>query len=138
MRPTDAPAARAASADPAAVAAFLRALAERAERDQAFGREVAALLAQSGLLSAGRTAGGGRREPAAPLDPYRALRETGPDGLRARLEQLDAPALHRLIRAHRLDPARVSARWTRRERLVALIVEQLRGRADHGKAFARV
>ena len=40
----------AAAADPAAISAFLRALAGRVERDPAFGREIAALLAESGLL----------------------------------------------------------------------------------------
>ena len=158
-----------AESDLAAVGAFLRALAERAERDPAFGRQIAALLDESGLLggphppapsptkrggarrsslyatadAAGipprRGEGTGERAPATPLpDPFALLRDQGADGLRERLDTLDLAALRQIIRAHRLDPARISARWTTRERLVALIVDQVRARADHGKAFAHV
>lgn len=153
----------AAGADPRAVAAFLRGLAERVEGDAAFGREVAALLAESGLLadtarrpgkaregkarqpeSGARTAtmvarsASGASEDAAPPDPFALLREQGEDGLRAALARLELGVLRQVVRQHRLDPARISARWTTRERVVDLIVTQVRARSDHGRAFARV
>jgi hypothetical protein len=146
--------------DLAAVAAFFRALAERVERDPDFGRTVAALLTESGLgpgavqRRAGRRAtpsasrhvsASDARQPAgadskdAQLpDPFALLRDTGEHGLRERLAQLDLPGLRQVVRLNRLDPARISARWTNRERLVDLVVSQVRARADHGKSFAHI
>lgn len=142
-----------AELDLSMVAGFLRRLAERVERDPAFGSAVAAVLTESGLLtlppaSRGRgSASSGARataqaafpEGAAPgMDPFAVRRQRGEDGLRTALDELDVTALHQLVRAHRLDPARVSSRWTNRQRLIALIIDQVRARADHGKAFARI
>jgi len=145
--------------DLAAVSAFLRALAARVEHDSYVGRQIARLLVESGLLaSGGHTAvvhgrsSTGRRGTArtqAPgglaegtdvleADPFVVLREQGEPALRAHLSTLDPPALRQLVRRHHLDPARISARWNQRERLVGLIVEQVRARADHGKAFEHV
>lgn len=132
------------------VAAFLRALADQVERDAAFGEQVHALLVESGLVGApgrsgprragGRTrgTGAGADDRPAPLDPFAVLRADGESHLRARLGEVEIADLRRIIRAHRLDPARVSARWSSSDRLVELIVDQVRARADHGKAFARV
>jgi hypothetical protein len=136
----------------AAVAAFLRALADHVERDAAFGAHVRALVVASGLIGQPRTVGTRRKSTNArgglaraatvegplALDPFDLMRAEGEDQLRARLDEVDAAALHRIIRAHRLDPARLSVRWSDRERLIALIMDQVRARADHGKAFARV
>lgn len=72
------------------------------------------------------------------VDPFAALREQGEIGLLQQLGSLDLTALRAVIRAHRLDPARISARWTSCERLVELIVEQVRARARLGRAFERV
>jgi hypothetical protein len=130
----------------AAIGAFLRALAERAERDGAFAQGLAVALEESGLL-----VGKGRRaaartnaraaKAAAPmevLDPFATLRGGGEVALRAALAAVEVTTLHGIVRAYRLDPARISARWTARERLVELIVTQVRARASHGQAFARV
>jgi hypothetical protein len=142
-------------ADLAAVARFLRGLAERVERDPAFGQQIAVLLAQAGLVPDGIVAAPAPVKRAAPrtraltreegaategacLDPFGVLREAGEEALRARLGALPATGLHDVIRTYRLDPARISVRWTSQPRLVELIVEQVRARADHGKAFARV
>jgi hypothetical protein len=127
-------------------------LAQRAERDAAFAQGVAEALAESGLLAAAparrvparaveRTASADATKgdaSAAVLDPFATLRGSGEDGLRAALGAVEVAALRRIVRTHRLDPARVSARWTARERLVDLIVTQVRARASHGQAFARV
>jgi hypothetical protein len=66
------------------------------------------------------------------------LRVHGEQALRATLDGLDLASLQRIVRAHHLDPHRVSARWSARERVIGLIVEQVRARAQHGKAFERV
>lgn len=134
-----------------AIAAFLRGLADRAERDEAFAATLRHLLLDAGLLGAegnavARPARGGKkradmsavaREGAA-VDPFAVMRVEGETGLRSRLEMLDLPALRQIVRAHRLDPARISARWTARERVVSLIVEQTRARVNHGRAFTHV
>jgi hypothetical protein len=133
------------------IAAFLRALAERAERDAAFADGVAAALAASGLLAAPRagrapssprtgesdTTARATTQPAA-LDPFATLRGAGEAGLRAALAAVELAALHQIVRTYRLDPARISARWSARERLIDLIVTQVRARASHGQSFARV
>ncbi|HEV2235727.1 MAG TPA: hypothetical protein VGR57_03615 [Ktedonobacterales bacterium] len=132
----------------ARVGAFLRALAERAERDAAFAEGVAEALTASGLLPAPRTrrassgpdapAGKPAAIPTTDLDPFATLRGAGEAGLRAALGAIELPALHQIVRTYRLDPARISARWSARERLIELIVTQVRARASHGQAFARV
>lgn len=138
-----------------AVGAFLRALAARAEADAALAREIRAALRESGLLPDGdtgpardlRTGQARNRKPAIttekavlhePPDPFVVFRERGEAGLRVLLEELDLATLRQIVRAHRLDPARISARWTARERVIALIVDQVRARANHGKAFSRI
>lgn len=146
--------------DARAVATFLRLLAKRVEGDPIFATHVAAALRESGLLSAlpaanleapSRARAGRRATKAeAPLhdaavadgvaspDPYALLRVHGEDGLRAALEALDLSTLRVIVRTHRLDPARISARWTTRDRVIGLIVAQVQARANHGKAFSRV
>jgi hypothetical protein len=74
----------------------------------------------------------------APLDPFAELRGHGEADLRAALAELDLAALRQIVRAFRLDPARVSARWTTPERVIELIVEQVRARAGLGRAFEHV
>ena len=46
----------------------------------------------------------------------------------AGLAALDLTALKAIVRAYRLDPARISARWTAPERIIELIVEQAQAR----------
>jgi len=66
------------------------------------------------------------------------MRDQGEEGLRATLAALDLMALRQIVRTHRLDPARISARWTTRERVIALIIDQVRARLNHGRSFERV
>lgn len=148
---------RGAAPDGRGLAAFLRDLAERAERDPTLAAHLREALHASGLLDStpARPRSGAPITPPnastrrrrhstdaashdQPPDPFVLLRERGEAGLRAALEGLDLAALRAIVRVHRLDPARISARWTARERVVELIVKQVRGRASLGKAFARV
>ncbi|MGZ3600221.1 MAG: hypothetical protein ACXWQ5_11030 [Ktedonobacterales bacterium] len=146
--------------DARAVAAFLRSLARRVEGDPVFATHIAAVLRESGLLTALPTAnleaasraGAGRRaakaeaafhdaavpDAAASPDPYALLRAHGEAGLRTALEALDLSSLRAIVRSHRLDPARISARWTTRDRVIGLIITQVQARANLGKAFSRV
>lgn len=138
-----------------ALSAFLRALARRVEQDPAFARTLLAVYAESSasppvVLPQPQSAATGTRErtrraavveaapPAPALDPFALLREHGEAGLRERLSHLELPALRAILRAHRLDPARIAARWTARERIADLIVEQVRARSSLGRAFERV
>jgi hypothetical protein len=143
----------------AAVSAWLRALATRAESDPAFAAQMFAALRESGLMgtlpaeqteprgatarrlrtrSAPRSAGATTSEPPPPPDPFSVYRSQGEAGLRVMLDGLDIASLRVIVRERRLDPARISARWTTRERVIALIVDQVRARANHGHAFERV
>jgi len=138
--------------DAEAAARLLRDLAERAEQDPAFGIQLAEAVRSSGLLdtmSQPSASASPRKKPAneakrpavttAELpDPFQVLRKDGEDGLRALLAQLDMAALRQIVRAHRLDPARISARWTATDRVITLIVDQVRARANHGRAFERL
>lgn len=149
-RPLQSPAADLASS----VSAFLRDLADRAQADPTLAAQLHAALRESGLLPAapapaapspararGAVSAGATRPSAldAPaLDPFAVLRAHGDSGLRSALDSLDITSLRQIVRQHRLDPARISARWSARDRVIALIVEQVRARADHGKAFSRV
>jgi hypothetical protein len=133
-----------------AIAAFLRGLAERVEQDATFAAEIATLLRESGLAldtTSATTRPAPRSSQSAPKpaeerpevpNPFAVLREQGEDGLRATLAPLELPALRQIVRTHRLDPARISARWTARDRVIALIVDQVRARANLGRAFERV
>lgn len=134
-----------------AVAAFLRGLAERVEQDAAFAAQIARLLRESGLLAIDAAGGAPARAAKAAAavrkpaqerretpNPFAVLRERGEAGLREVLASLEMPDLRQIVRAHRLDPARISARWTARDRVVALIVDQVRARASLGRAFERV
>lgn len=137
--------------DAEAAAKLLRELAERAERDLTFGMQLAEAVRSSGLLdtpssqpsaSPRKKPANDAKRPAAPTsglpDPFQVLRKDGEDGLRAQLAQLDIAALRQIVRAHRLDPARISARWTATDRVISLIVDQVRARANHGRAFERL
>jgi hypothetical protein len=75
---------------------------------------------------------------APPLDPFATLRQSSEQELQKALASLDLTSLKAIVRAYRLDPARISARWTAPERIAELIVEQVTARLNHGRAFERV
>ena len=143
----------------AAVSAWLRALAARAESDPSLAAQLVATLRESGLASAltgeasvtasaPRARGARQRsltrpvdatsETPPPPDPFALYRAQGENGLRTALEGMELATLRAIVRERRLDPARISARWTTRERVIGLIVDQVKARANHGHAFGRV
>ncbi|MFI5278600.1 MAG: hypothetical protein ACHQ1E_15100, partial [Ktedonobacterales bacterium] len=125
------------------LSAWLRALAKRAESDAAFAAQMLDAARESGLSSAldsaaiqqppqaaARPSTRSRKAAPAPpagaaasLDPFAVYRTQGVEGLRAALDALDLPTLRAIVRERRLDPARISARWTARERVISLIVD---------------
>jgi hypothetical protein len=137
-------------ADMKAVGSFLRGLASRVESDATLALQIQSALEESGLLERQGPAGGrkGKKAPgknpappaplATPPDPFRILREHGEKELRETLEKVDLDDLHAVVRTYRLDPARISSRWTRRERIIELIATQVVAQASVGQAFSRV
>jgi hypothetical protein len=114
----------------------LRVVASQIEADPALSARLlhgAALKTEPG--EAPRPA---REVVAPPLDPFATLRQSGEQGLREALAALDLAALKAILRAYRLDPARIAARWAAPERIIELIVEQTMARLNHGRAFERV
>lgn len=144
------------------VAKMLRELATRVESNPTLAERVLAALRAEGLLATEEHATprrSKRRVSAVPLptatrgvnksvgtdpqstappDPFALLRARGEVGLRSALQPLELPMLRRIVRTYRLDPARISARWTARERVISLIVTQAMAQINQGKAFARV
>ncbi|WIG62087.1 MAG: hypothetical protein OJF49_004836 [Ktedonobacterales bacterium] len=151
-----------AASHTSSVANMLRELATRVESNPTLAERVLVALRAEGLLTTeehvtGRR--GKRRASAAPLpiatrranesvstdpqstlppDPFAVLRARGEEGLRTALQPLELPVLRSIVRTYRLDPARISARWTARDRVISLIVTQALAQINQGKAFARV
>ncbi|MGO8949023.1 MAG: hypothetical protein ACLQUY_15525 [Ktedonobacterales bacterium] len=142
-----------------AVGTFLRNLADRADANAALAREIGLALAESGLLAASdrprrsrmsqRKPGAAKdvaplaltevsNTPTAPLDPFRVLHDQGKEGLGEILGSMELAELRAIVRRHRLDPARISARWRDRERVIQLIMSQVQAYENYGKAFAHV
>jgi hypothetical protein len=148
------------SVEARAVGNFLRNLAARAETNSDLAREIQTALTESGLLTSsdrlrqeqavkarqdkrdqakepGRPEGGNVTPTTSP-DPFRILRDQGEKGLQDALESLELAELRALVRRHRLDPARISARWTQRGRVIQLIVTQVKAYSSYGTAFSHV
>jgi hypothetical protein len=130
-----------------AVGSFLRGLALRAEADASFAVQIQSALEESGLLeshrhtvrkSGGRPRSKKESKPTAPLDPFQVFREQGIVALRQTLEKIDLEELHAIVRRYRLDPARISSKWARNERVIELIVDQVTAHARHGQAFSHL
>ena len=129
------------------IATFLRELAARAEQDPALAAAISSALTTSGLIGRLDRTPPHRRSASTPApqfaseeapDPFVIMRAQGEEALRAVLASLTLPALRQIVRRHRLDPARISARWTARDRVIQLIVDQVNARMNHGKAFSHV
>jgi hypothetical protein len=116
----------------------LRAAASQIEADPALAARLMAGPTVAPAETAQAAARHAREAVAPPLDPFAILRQSNEQGLREALAALDLASLKAIVRAYRLDPARLSARWTAPERIIELIVEQALARLNHGRAFERV
>ncbi|MGE5827575.1 MAG: hypothetical protein ACM30G_04325, partial [Micromonosporaceae bacterium] len=76
-----------------------------------------------------------RRRPQAAFDPLSVYVDGGEASLRERLATLDAEQLGDIVAYHGMDPARVTRRWTDRDRLTGWIVARSHDRATKGNAF---
>jgi len=92
------------------------------------------VIQSSAGFRAGERLGRGQRDQIT----FEFQRQAGEQGLQEALASLDLASLKAIVRAYRLDPARISARWTAPERIIDLITEQARARLNHGRAFERV
>ena len=110
--------------------AFVKVVAEQAERDPDFAARLEAAL--GGEFAPSR-ASRRKRAPAA-FDPVTAAYD-GADALRARLAALSADQLKDMIAEHGLDPTGRANRWRKPERLVGLIVDRAIERAQKGRGF---
>jgi hypothetical protein len=133
-------ASEAPTAETRALVEKLRAVASQIEADSALAaRLMAGVVTKAESGETAQTVSRLTREVVAPpLDPFAVLRESGEQRLKEALAALDIVSLKAIVRAYRLDPARISARWTTPERVIELIVEQARARLNHGRAFERV
>jgi hypothetical protein len=128
------------TAETRALTEALRVVASQIEADPTFATRLMAGPAIK--TTSGETAQAvprpAREVVAPPLDLFAVLRQSGEQGLREALVALDTASLKAIVRVYRLDPARISARWTAPERVIELIVEQALARLNHGRAFERV
>lgn len=69
------------------------------------------------------------------FDPFSEYAQKGDDGFRSLLEELTNEQLIAIIRAHRLDPSRLAAKWKNRDRLVQFIIDRVKGLASKGSSF---
>jgi hypothetical protein len=127
-------------AETRALVETLRTVASRIEADPALAtRLMSGAVSKAGSAEAPQATSRPAREVVAPpLDPFAMLKQSGERGLQEALVALDMASLKAIVRAYRLDPARISARWTAPERIIELIVEQAQARLNHGRAFERV
>jgi len=110
--------------------AFVKVVAEQAERDPDFAARLEAAL--GGEFAPARSARR-KRAPAA-FDPVAAAHD-GADALRARLAALSADQLKDIIAEYGLDPTGRANRWRKPERLVDLISDRAVERAQKGRGF---
>lgn len=69
------------------------------------------------------------------LDPYQLLQESGPAGLRARLETLSLQELKLLIKQRGFDTNRLAQKSKDKNRLVDLVIDRASARSGIGAAF---
>src|SRR5215831_3105136 len=109
-RPTDMSAAETPTNETQALVKTLRAVASQVEADPTFAARLmagTAIMAEhdASSLSPPRPA---REIVAPPLDPFAVLRQSDEQGLQQALASLDLASLKAIVRAYRLDPARIS------------------------------
>ena len=69
------------------------------------------------------------------FDPFAIYAETGEDGLRKRLNDLNLEQLRDILSEHRLDHDRLAMKWKDPTRVTERIVERVAARASKGSAF---
>lgn len=75
------------------------------------------------------------RRPPGVVDPFAIYADTGEDGLRKRLSDLNLEQLRDILAEHRLDHDRLAMKWKDQPRVIERIVERVAARASKGSAF---
>jgi hypothetical protein len=127
------------------LSALARVIADEAERNPAFARQVAEALgmaqresdAKLNATIAAATSADRRpknRRPPAVLDPIEVARE-GEHALRTRLAELSLDQLRDVVADYGMDPGKLVMKWKSPDRVIDRIVEIALPRAQKGDAF---
>ncbi|MEV3901748.1 hypothetical protein AB0K11_05435 [Mycobacterium sp. NPDC050551] len=76
-----------------------------------------------------------KRRPSGLFDPFAVYRESGEDGLRSRLSELNPDQLKDIIAEHGMDHDRLAMRWKTPKKLIDRIVEKVTAAVAKGSAF---
>ena len=106
---------------------IVKVIEKEAERNPEFGRRIRAAMAEAAENCARR-----RRAPSV-LDPVDVAKAHGKDALRGRLAELDIERLKDIVSQYAMDAR--AMRWTKRDRVIDLIVDMSDRRARKGDAF---
>jgi hypothetical protein len=124
------------------LASLASVIADEAERNSGFRRQLEAVLAgqQPGLLAMHEDKGdadvhrkGGRRTPAL-IDPL-VLARRGEDILRQELSRLDIEQLKDVVSQYGMDPGKLVMKWKDAGRIIQRIIELSLARSTKGDAF---
>jgi hypothetical protein len=101
---------------------MLRQIVDAARQDPAIAAAARDAILDTGLFD---VFGQGER-----LNLVDALDEAGEDALRARLSQAPLAELRALVRAHKYDPQRETARWRSAPRFVDFLIEKAKAQLE--------
>ncbi|MGS0764523.1 hypothetical protein [Syntrophomonas curvata] len=124
----------------AALAGFLRLLAEEVEKNQALARRLS-LPFQDWLNQPLEAKVSTRKKTASSVqipedfDPFRIYHDHGSVGLYAVLQNYDAAQCKAILSYFALDPVRSYSRWRKQERLADFIVERVKAMSEKGRVF---
>jgi len=108
-------------------------LLEELNRNDALRERMAKIVEEHADTSVKAAVRPHRRSPG-PLDPMQVYRES-PGDLEPKLRQLSAEQLKDIIAEHGMDRTKLAMKWKSNERLIELIVQAVRTRAQKGDAF---
>ncbi len=125
----------------AALAGFLRLLAEEVEKNQSLARRLALPFQEwlnqqtkDQVISTRRKAVSSVPIPE-DFDPFRIYHDQGSVGLYAVLQNYDAAQCKAILSRFALDPVRSYSRWRRQDRLAKFIVERVKAMSEKGRVF---
>jgi hypothetical protein len=110
-------------------------IAKELQNNQAFSDRISRIFEPKIINSAKQPKRPHRREPG-PFDPMEIYRKD-PETLQGKLESLSVEQLKDIIAEHGMDRTRLATKWKSTERLVDLIVNIVKNRAQKGDAFRK-
>ena len=115
---------------------FFKIILTEADANEEFSKKLLCALYGSTIEKAEETPKkkhSNRRDPAV-LNPIQMVLD-GDTTLETRLSELSEKQLKDIIADYSMDPSKLAARWRKKERLIALILETAQHRAAKGDAF---